>query len=425
MEDLFARTTRFRDLSLARERDAHDDQEYAIDRQIDGLVELELTTGSSVEDTFLHCGFTWSDYYSFGCGKIVWISPDVFFDSTEIAGRCQTDYRPFLSVNIVPNEEDTSQELKYVYVCARSEAHAIVASDILFQLLTTSESREVLLESGDGSDHFPVSGLAFSHFLAQSRNLRVLSLRSLDLDTCHCRAIDALSRTDLQIELDRCVPTESGQGILLECIRQNRGPTQLYLCRIDTRRLAGALRGNSSVTFLSPPEPCSDEESLVLVEALAENEGVVTFQLNFVPITDECWTTLWQSVAHHPKLEKLVFPQHGSTWRDGATDVQKTLLTQVMMDALRVNTVLHTIGLRRRHYDEDILDSTIYPFLLANRYMPRVGAIAGEEGPLRCKLLGRALGSVSSNPSLIWMFLSGNANVRVGPTQPEDREGPP
>jgi hypothetical protein len=94
-----------------------------------------------------------------------------------------------------------------------------------------------------------------------------------------------------------------------------------------------------------------------------------------------------------------------------------------MVDALRVNTVLHTIVLNPDHFDEEMLDSTVYPLLLANRYRPRVGGISEVEGPLRHKLLGRALGSISSNPSLIWMFLSGNANVRFGPTPPEEREG--
>jgi hypothetical protein len=58
---------------------------------------------------------------------------------------------------------------------------------------------------------------------------------------------------------------------------------------------------------------------------------------------------------------------------------------------------------------------------LANRYRPRVGAIAEVEGGLlRRKLLGRALGSISSNPSLIWMFLSGNTDARFGPSMPPE-----
>jgi hypothetical protein len=420
MEDLFAPTTRFRDLyHAALERYDQDD-----DGEMDGLVELELITGSSVEDTFLHCGFKCSDFYSWADGKMVWISPDVFFDLSGIHMDFQTDYRAFLTVRIEANEEDTSEESEFLHVCARSEAHATVASDILFQFLTTCDSRKVRLENGYEFDPFPVSGLAFLHFLAQSRNLKALCMSWLGLDACHCRAIDGLTRTDLEIELFRCAPIESGEEILLECIRQNRGPTKLNDCHIDTRRLAGALRGNNSVTYLVPRRDCSDEEKLVLFEALAENEGLVTLDLHSVPITDEMWIALWLSLARHPKLEKLDLPQFISTWRGETTDAQKTLRMQVMVDALRVTTVMHTIDLNHNYFDEEILESTVYPLLLANRYRPRVGAITEVEGMLRPKLLGRALGSISSNPSLIWMFLSENANVRVGPTPPEEREGP-
>jgi hypothetical protein len=318
----------------------------------------------------------------------------------------------------VPNEEDTSQELTYVHVCARSDAHATVASDILLQLLTTCESRNVFLDSGHDSNHFPVSGLAFSHVLVQSHNLSVLRMIGLDLDTSHCRAIDGLTRTDLQIKLFQCKTAESGEDILLECIRQNRGPTELSECRIDTPRLADALRGSNSVTTLAPRGQCSDEERLVLVQALVENEGIVTLDLNSAPISDEIWIALWRSVARHPKLEKLDLPQFISTWRDGNTDAQKTLRMQAMVDALRVNTVLHTIELNPDDFEEDILVSTVHPLLLANRYRPRIRAIAKEEGPWRRKLLGRALDSVSSNPSLIWMFLTGNADVKLGRKPP-------
>jgi hypothetical protein len=300
-------------------------------------------------------------------------------------------------------------------VYARSEAHATVASDILLQLLTTCDSPKEVLRGGDDSDDtFPVSGLAFSYFLVQSRNLKVLRMGWLGLDTCHCRAIDALTRTDLQIELVCCTPTESGEEILLECIRQNRGLTELIHCSIETRRLADSLRGNNSVTTLAPHGDCSDEERLVLVQALAENEGLVALGLSTVPITDEIWIALWRSVARHPTLEKIRLPLFWNSSSDGNTDAQKTLRMQAIVDALCVNTVLHSIELRRRDYDEDILDITVYPLLLANKYRPRIGAIAKEEGPWRRKLLGRALGSISSNPSLIWMFLSGNANVKLG-----------
>jgi hypothetical protein len=417
MEDLFAPSTRFRD--LYRALDDHDGL-WDIEEGIDGLVELELVAGSSAEDTFLLCGFTWSDFYLWARGKIVWISPDFYFDLTSIDTDFQLEYRSFLTVTA---DEDTSEDPEFVCVCASSEAHATVACDILLRLLTTCEPREVHLQGGHDSNLVPISGLAFSHFLVQSQNLRVLGLRCLSLNTCHCRAIDTLTRTDLQIKLYSCELTEPGEEIMLESIRQNRGPNVLHACRIDTRPLARALRGNNSVTTLAPHNQCSDEERLVLVEALAENEGLVTLYLSAasISITDEIWIALWRSVARHPTLEKLILPQSQwrRTWRDGNTDAQKTLRMQAMVDALRINTVMHTISLSLVDFDEDILDSTVYPLLLANRYRPHVCAISEEEGPWRRKLLGRALASISSNPSLIWMFISGNANVRVGPTPPE------
>jgi hypothetical protein len=115
MEDLFAPTARFRDLyHPARERDDDDDsdgEEYT-DRRMNDLVELELITGSSAEDTFLHCGFMLSDYYSFAHGKIVWISPDVFFNMTDVYTGFQTEYRSFLDVKTVPNDEDDTSQAR-------------------------------------------------------------------------------------------------------------------------------------------------------------------------------------------------------------------------------------------------------------------------------------------------------------------------
>jgi hypothetical protein len=95
MEDLFAPTTRFRDLYHARERDDDDDDssiDSFTDREMNRLVELELITGS-LADAFLNREFTWSDFYSWAEGKIVWVSPDVFFrygvsDGLSIISNC-------------------------------------------------------------------------------------------------------------------------------------------------------------------------------------------------------------------------------------------------------------------------------------------------------------------------------------------------
>jgi hypothetical protein len=349
MEDLFYPTTRFRDDD---DDDDHDDDDEDEDEDeessVDGcyktlkmrdLVELELIPGFSAEDILLHRGFKWSGFYSWARGKIVWISPDVFFDMIFFATDFQRDYRPFLKVSTIPNEDDTSKVSKSLWLFASSEAHATVASYLLLQLLTTCESREVSLRKCNSDCEFQIPGLAFSHFLVNSHDLRVLRLDNLYLDVCHCRAIDDLAGTN----------------------------------------------------------------------------GLVTLRLNSAPVTDESWIALLRSVARHPTHEKIVLrDRYSMTWRDGTTDAQKTLRSQALTDALHTNTVLHTVTPIRDDFDEEIWDNTIHPLFLANRYRPRVRAIAKEEGPWRRKLLGRALESVASNPALIWMFLSGNANVRLG-----------
>jgi hypothetical protein len=79
--------------------------------KIENVVELELVTGSAVEDIFLHRGFQWRDFYApWAHGKIVWISPDVFFDMGAIdSNDFQTDYRSFLVVKFEANEGNTSK----------------------------------------------------------------------------------------------------------------------------------------------------------------------------------------------------------------------------------------------------------------------------------------------------------------------------
>jgi hypothetical protein len=120
MENLFAPTTRFRDLHrAARERG---DDVRVTEEEVDGLVELELITGYSAEDTFLRRGFMWSDFHSWAGGKMVWISPDVCFDLSPLNPYFQTEYRTFLTVDIIlsNDEDDTSQESEYLRVLARS-----------------------------------------------------------------------------------------------------------------------------------------------------------------------------------------------------------------------------------------------------------------------------------------------------------------
>jgi hypothetical protein len=226
--------------------------------------------------------------------------------------------------------------------------------------------------------------------------------------------------------------TEQGEKILLESIKQNRGPSKLEDCRFDTRRLANAMRGNNRVKYLALPddESLSYKAKVEFFQALAENEGITHLILSIItrtdeiPLTDEIWTTLWQSISRHPKLERIDFP--GLQYRfTGWHDAQKTLRSQAIVDALRINTVLRDIDMNWDKYvDKLLFDDDIKPRLLANKYRPRVAAIAKEKGEWSRKLLRRALTSVASNPSLIWMFVSGNVNGLFPPTTRKRKKVP-
>jgi hypothetical protein len=198
MDAFFAPSTRFRDQVL----DRYPDMYLARQEEFYNLIEVELTEGCAGE-ILLHRGFTWEDFYSVANGKILWINEDVFIDLSLICTHYQGDYRRFLTISGGPkSDEEEDRGVSEVGVCASSIASVTIVCDILLQLLTTCESRKIKLTARNSSD-FPVSGLAFSHFLMHSsHSLKLLCVDCDLLDACHCHALDASTRTDLQIDLD-------------------------------------------------------------------------------------------------------------------------------------------------------------------------------------------------------------------------------
>jgi hypothetical protein len=379
---------------------------------------VEIETTESAEDILLHRGFQWTDFVSVARGKIVWINQNAFFNFHESRLNLMdhlNHFQAFLNVH--------AGTKVIVSVYATSVEHATVACDMMLRLLAISEGTKIKLDPGfawgeieSGHHQFPVTGPALSYLLVHSRNLLHLELTRFHLNTDHCRAIDALdtsTNVGLELELSQCLTIELGEKILLESIGKNRGPTKLKGCQIGIRRLADAIRGNNRLNYLSLHETSHNkEESLHFFEALAENEGITILILNSLPITHAIWTTLWQSISHHPKLERVSILMTANTY---CSDAHKTLWTQAIVDALRINTVLFDIDLYCDSFDKVRLDNDVHLRLLANKYRPRIAAIAKQNGEWRRKLLRRALASVASNPSLIWMFLSGNTNSLFPP----------
>jgi hypothetical protein len=277
----------------------------------------------------------------------VWIDPNAFFlfhNDTRPLKDDSDQYDAFLTVYVGTEASDG-----LVSVFASSLEHATVACDMLLRFLVTSEDTKIKLDPGfqwgeykRRHHQFPVTGPALSHFLVHNRNLLHLELSRFRLDTDHCRAIDTIdpsTNVSIDLDLNECFPSEIGEQILLESIRQNRGPTKLDCCEIGTRRLVDAMRGNNRINYLalSHHEHIDNEGRVRVFQALAHNEGMTSLSICFVGHTDEEWTALWQSVSRHPKLERISLGFDGFMW-------EKTLRTQAIVDALRNNTVLFDVG---------------------------------------------------------------------------------
>jgi hypothetical protein len=97
------------------------------------------------------------------------------------------------------------------------------------------------------------------------------------------------------------------------------------------------------------------------------------------------------------------------------SDDQKTQRTRLVAEMMPRNTALHTIELGTNERDEQIYTKEICPRLEMNRYRPRVLAIKKADISLRRPLLGLAVQtkSVRNSSNLLWMFLSGNADIVV------------
>jgi hypothetical protein len=132
--------------------------------------------------------------------------------------------------------------------------------------------------------------------------------------------------------------------------------------------------------------------------------------------SDDNWTILCESLQAHPSLTKLDLSHTGGRG-NGLTGDQKVQRTRLLAEMVQHNTVLHTINLSEYERDEKIYTESILPYLKTNRYRSWVHAIKKADISLRRPLLGRALQteSVRNDSNLLWMFLSGNADVVVRP----------
>jgi hypothetical protein len=233
------------------------------------------------------------------------------------------------------------------------------------------------------------------------------------------RALAAVSRPTLEVVLFECrlACGTASQNAFVECLQSDRPPTELVMCRLDSRVLANALAGNSRVTKLRlGGDTNNDAEMAFLLRALTNNRGLVDLDLQSQPINDENWTILCESLKAHPALTSLHLRDTSSPLRAGGielTDDQKAHRTGLLAEVVQENRLLHTIELSDGERDGKVYTEEVLPRLEFNLYGPRVLAISKADIQTRRPLLGLALQteSVLKKSNLLWMLLSENADV--------------
>jgi hypothetical protein len=411
MEKLFAPATRYRDLynsSLLV------DPEEALPLD---FTEVELAT--RCED-LLNLECTWEDFCTLARkNSIVWMGDNIFvqFGSFSTESFAFSSQRP-LSIRMGKSFGNDPLEIR---VLAGYDGVSLVCECLLHLLASSAQTTEVRL-TGQGA--LPISASALLKFQQQTRNLQQLSLWCFTLLEDQCRALVATPTITskgrpLEIELFYCNLYGAGAtDALVEAIRHNRGPTKLERCEIDTRLLADALRGNTSVKALTLRSSYGNAaKDLVairaLVQGLVQNCGLVRLDLSNRVVNDANWKALCMSLKTHPTLEVLGLRTTTSSTDRQARDFKTTRKNRMLdlEEMLKVNTLIHTIELGSNECDESLLQHFIRPRLKRNLYLPRLSAMKNGDSLLRAKLLRRALESKQESPDALWMFISQNKDI--------------
>jgi hypothetical protein len=405
---LFRPTNRLRD--LVRER--RGDDSYELPK---GRTEVELFPDISPEDV-LATDIAYVDFCRFlGSDKLVWLGPDVYICTIYVP-------RPGIYQLVVQlGSSSRRAPCLCIYAATESETSATATTatcDFAVRLLATNKYDGAFIQ-GYLNDSLPISGPGLSRFFQESK-ANPVTFRNVIFNEEQIRALAATeSHPCMTVSLVGCklLRDPSCHYAFVECLRRDRGPTQLHQCKIDCHVLAAALDGNSRVTWLRLDDSATgDAGNSVFFRSLAENKGLVKLDFKDCSISDENWAILCQSLRGHPTLTSLGL--HNT--KPGARTLskeQKAQRTRLVAEMMQAHTLLQTIHFYVLERDEQIFVESIYPRLQTNietkLYRPRVRRIKKADIALRRPLLGRALQtkSVRNKSNLLWMFLSGNQDI--------------
>jgi hypothetical protein len=404
MERLFSPCTRYRDILATQGRRGPPGWWHELN--------LDVST-----EAFLSAerAFTYADLYAMLGNEytVAWLTPHASVARSGGTGRY------FWSQLDESCRFYFSADGKQLVALAHSPEYLLEICDVIFRLLAASVVHSVILE-GRGDGELINAPPLLAYMMEQCQSLKVLSLKDLEMDENHCRALGTYSRPGLEIELIRCELTRAGTSALTEVLGRNQGPTKLHLCNIDNLVLADGLRGNSRLksltTNISSDRDVGNQEVLTIACALKENKGLLDLDLRcyYFRMSDEIWDAICDSLKTHPTLQLLDL--QCTVQAPLAPAVLKSRV-QALLDMLKVNISIHTIYVFGQYSEHELFRGSVIPYLETNRFRPRLLAIQ-KARPIayRAKVLGRALVAVRTDANSFWMLISGNAEVAFSTT---------
>jgi hypothetical protein len=380
----------------------------------DLLRELKLDV-STEELLSAERAFTYADLYAMleNGDTVVWLTPHAHVVRADgrLAWRRSYDYSFRLNVD--------GQTISAV---ARSSEAFLEILDIVRRLLLADASQvyELKLTNVCRHDEVLFNAPSFAYLVEQCQSLKALTLDNLTLDEDHCHVLGNFSKPGLEIELYNCRISSVAAEALAEVLGRNQGPTSLNRCHVDYSVLANGLRGNSRLKLFRSRLFTRDaranvQEFLAIAGALKENKGLVDLNLwHALRISDETWYPLCDSLKTHPTLQVLSLSEE---FGGSPSPSVLTPRIQALVDMLKVNMSMHTLHLNTCYSEHGLFQTSAIPYLESNRLRPRVRAIQ-KARPIayRCKVLGRALLAVRTDPNHFWMLLSGNTEIAFPPT---------
>ena len=240
-------------------------------------------------------------------------------------------------------------------------------------------------------------------FVESCRSLAVANIGILSL--LHCRIRDTRS--------------------LIEAIRTGRGPRGLVTAGFSLWPSPfGRSRGWVSLFKTLESQQCCLEylsiDSLprggisvlnTMTSALGENQSLHHFGLRSVKLRRRVWEDLMEKLSTHPNLRSLELPAFqdpDDLITNDVSTVDRTRKERTMdiISLVSINTRIERIEVKENCYDDEIWSRRVVPRLECNRFRSRLnsfhsGSVVRDEA-----VLGAAIASIATKPSLVWMLLA-------------------